>query len=91
MTGHAYATSAKIANRVGPFAGYHKDRDGMLNVLKMHREEVSKIDAGLVSEELLSAAASSWDEAVELGTCMELETHKLAISSNRNHRINDGL
>ncbi len=35
-------------------------------MLKMHREEVSKIDAGLVSEELLSAAASSWDEAVEL-------------------------
>ncbi|HSX46386.1 MAG TPA: adenosylcobalamin-dependent ribonucleoside-diphosphate reductase, partial [Patescibacteria group bacterium] len=28
MTGHAYATSAKIANRVGPFAGFHKDRDG---------------------------------------------------------------
>jgi len=67
MTGHAYATSAKIANRVGPFAGFHKDRDGMLNVLKMHRQEVSKIDAGLVSEELLSAAASAWDEAVELG------------------------
>jgi ribonucleoside-diphosphate reductase alpha chain len=28
---------------------------------------VSKINASLVSEELLSAAASSWDEAVELG------------------------
>lgn len=67
MTGHAYATSAKISNRVGPFAGFHKDREGVLNVLRMHREEVSKIDAGLVSEELLSAAASSWDEAVELG------------------------
>lgn len=67
MTGHSYATSAKIANRVGPFSGFHKDREGMLNVLKMHRKEVSKIDASLVSEELLSAAASAWDEAVELG------------------------
>lgn len=67
LTGHAYATSAKIANRVGPFAGYAKDREGMLNVLKMHRSEVSKIDASLVPEELLSAAASAWDEAVELG------------------------
>ncbi|HSX27442.1 MAG TPA: vitamin B12-dependent ribonucleotide reductase [Patescibacteria group bacterium] len=67
MTGHAYATSARLANRVGPFAGFHKDREGMLNVLRMHREEVSKIDASLVSEELLSAAASAWDEAVELG------------------------
>lgn len=39
----------------------------MLKVLKMHRQEVSKIDAGLVPEELLSAAATAWDEAVELG------------------------
>lgn len=67
MTGHAYATSAKMAERVGPFAGYRKDREGMLNVLRMHRAEVSKIDASLVEENLLSAAASAWDEAVELG------------------------
>jgi ribonucleoside-diphosphate reductase alpha chain len=67
MTGHSYATSAKLANRVGPFAGYVKDREAMLNVLKMHRSEVSNIDASLVPEELLSAAASAWDEAVELG------------------------
>ncbi|HET8709120.1 MAG TPA: vitamin B12-dependent ribonucleotide reductase [Candidatus Saccharimonadales bacterium] len=67
LTGHSYATSAKIAKVVGPFAGYHKDKEGMLNVLRMHRAEVSKIDAGLVSEDLLSAAAAAWDEAVELG------------------------
>lgn len=67
MTGHAYAVSAKIANRVGPFAGFHKDRNGMLDVLRMHRQAVSDIDASLVSEDLLSAAATAWDEAVELG------------------------
>ena len=67
MTGHAYAVSAKIANRVGPFAGFHKDRKGMLKVLSQHRAEVSKIDASLVSEELLSSAATAWDEAVDLG------------------------
>ncbi|HEY5152642.1 MAG TPA: vitamin B12-dependent ribonucleotide reductase [Candidatus Saccharimonadales bacterium] len=67
LTGQSYATSAKIANRVGPFSGFSKDREGMLNVLRMHRAEVSKIDASLVPEELLSAAASAWDEAVELG------------------------
>ncbi|HET9850213.1 MAG TPA: vitamin B12-dependent ribonucleotide reductase [Candidatus Saccharimonadales bacterium] len=66
MTGTAYATSARIAKKVGPFAGYHKDRAGMNKVLKMHRAEVDKIDAAKVSEELLSAAASAWDEAVEL-------------------------
>ena len=67
LTGQSYATSAKIARRVGPFAGYAKDREGMLKVLRMHREEVSKIDASLVPEELLNAAAASWDAAVELG------------------------
>jgi len=67
MTGHAYAVSAKMANRVGPFAGYHKDRKGMLDVLRMHRGAVSDIDASMVSEELLNAAATAWDEAVELG------------------------
>ncbi len=67
LTGQAYATSAKIAQKVGPFAGFHKDREGMINVLKMHREAVSAIDASLVSEELLSAAAAAWDEAVEQG------------------------
>jgi ribonucleoside-diphosphate reductase alpha chain len=67
LTGQAYATSAKIANRVGSFAGFAKDREAMLKVLRMHRAEVSKIDASLVPEELLSAAAGAWDEAVELG------------------------
>jgi ribonucleoside-diphosphate reductase alpha chain len=67
MTGYAYATSARMADRVGTFAGFNKDSESMLNVLKMHQKEVSKIDASLVAEELLSAAATAWDEAVELG------------------------
>ena len=67
MTGYGYATSAKIAKRIGPFAGYEKDETGMLRVLRKHRDAVRDIDASLVSEELLSAAASAWDEAVELG------------------------
>lgn len=66
MTGHAYATSARMAKKVGPFAGYHKDREAMSKVLKMHREEVNKIDASMVSEELLNAAANAWDDAIEL-------------------------
>lgn len=67
LTGHSYATSARIAHRVGPFAGYAKDKQGMQRVLEMHRDAVSNIDASLVPEELLSAAQESWDNAVELG------------------------
>ncbi|MGD0284025.1 MAG: vitamin B12-dependent ribonucleotide reductase [Candidatus Saccharimonadales bacterium] len=68
MTGRAYAISAKLACKVGPFAGYHKDKEAMLQVIKMHRAEISQIDASLVSEELLNAAVAAWDEAVELST-----------------------
>lgn len=67
MTGHSYATSAKIAKRVGTFEGYEKDKDGVNRVLRKHREAVNGINAAMVSEELLRAAADSWDEAVELG------------------------
>ena len=67
MTGHAYAVSARTASRMGPFAGFHADRDAMLNVLQMHRAEVAKIDEELVPMELLSAAQEAWDDAVELG------------------------
>ncbi len=67
LTGYSYAVSARIARKVGPFAGFHKDRDNMLNILRKHRQAVSNIDASYVAEDLLSAAASAWDEAVELG------------------------
>jgi ribonucleoside-diphosphate reductase alpha chain len=67
MTGHAYATSARIAKQVGTFSGFNKDREGVMKVLSQHRDAVRSIDARLVAEELLSSAAEAWDEAVELG------------------------
>lgn len=70
MTGHAYATSARTAGRMGPFAGYAENSEPMLGVLRMHRAEVAKIDEEIVPLEILGAAQRSWDEAVEIG-----ETH----------------
>jgi ribonucleoside-diphosphate reductase alpha chain len=67
MTGHAYATSARTAGRMGPFAGYAVHKEPTLKVLRMHRGEVDAIDAALVPENILSAAHQAWDEAVELG------------------------
>src|SRR5215475_10522114 len=33
LTGHAYATSARTAARMGPFAGFTDNQDAMINVL----------------------------------------------------------
>ncbi|HLF41882.1 MAG TPA: LAGLIDADG family homing endonuclease, partial [Acidimicrobiia bacterium] len=67
MTGHAYATSARTAGRMGPHAGYAENREPMLDVLRMHREEVARIDDSLVPKGIVQAAQAAWDEAVELG------------------------
>jgi ribonucleoside-diphosphate reductase alpha chain len=66
MTGAAYETSARTAARMGPFAGFHENSEPMLNVLRMHRAEVAKIDEEVVPTDLLSAAQEAWDHAVEL-------------------------
>ena len=64
MTGHAYATSARIASRMGPFAGFAENERYMLNVLRMHRDEAGRIPTIGVADDLLVAARAAWDEAV---------------------------
>ena len=66
LTGHTYATSARTAARMGPFAGYHENGEAMLNVLRMHQGEAARIDEDVVPPELLSAAQEAWDQAVDL-------------------------
>ncbi len=67
LTGTAYAVSARTAARMGPFAGYSQNREHMLRVLRMHRDQVAKIDEERVQTSLLDAAQEAWDDAVELG------------------------
>ena len=68
MTGHAYATSARTASRMGPFAGYSANERYMLNVLRMHRDANKEIDnIDVVQQDLVDAATSSWDTAVRDG------------------------
>jgi len=67
LTGHAYRASTKIAEAMGPFAGYAPNRDAMLRVMRKHRAAADEIDAELVPEGLLQAAKTSWDEAIVLG------------------------
>jgi len=68
MTGHAYATSARIASRMGPFAGFTANERYMLNVLRMHRDADKEIDnTNVVQHDLVEAATASWASAVRDG------------------------
>jgi ribonucleoside-diphosphate reductase alpha chain len=64
---HAFATSAELAKVVGTFAGYEKNRDGMLRVMRKHQEATHHIDSKLCPKDLYAAACEDADLAVELG------------------------
>jgi len=66
MTGEAYATSARTAGRMGPFAGYAQNKEPMNRVLEMHRDELGVIDTSLAPSPVLAAARDAWDDAVGL-------------------------
>src|SRR5512138_2254216 len=67
MTGEAYAMSARIAERIGPFAGFERNRDPFLGVIRKHAQHVDRIDPTLVGGALLDAARDAWADALHLG------------------------
>jgi ribonucleoside-diphosphate reductase alpha chain len=67
MTGEAYAQSARVAERMGPFGGYLRNREAMIDVIRMHRDSLRPIKEEHVQPSLLHAAQKSWDDALELG------------------------
>jgi ribonucleoside-diphosphate reductase alpha chain len=67
MCGEAYAQSARIAERMGPFAGYEVNREPMLDVIRMHRDAMRGIKPEHVQTELFMTAQESWDTALHHG------------------------
>jgi ribonucleoside-diphosphate reductase alpha chain len=68
LTGHAYATSARIASRMGPFSGFADNEEHMLRVLRMHRDASHEIDGvEAVPAELVRAGQDAWETAVRDG------------------------
>jgi ribonucleoside-diphosphate reductase alpha chain len=68
MHGEANAQSARIARDCGgPFAGYEKNREPMLRVMRKHRSALKDIDRTRVPRMMYDAAKDVWDEVVELG------------------------
>ncbi len=68
MTGEAYLQSARIAEHMGPFAGYAPNREPMLKVIGLHKAAAYKLDPSYVPLDLLRAARDSWDDALKVGT-----------------------
>lgn len=68
MSGAAYHQSARMARRVGTFAGYEKNREPFLHVMQMHRDHVESIPAKeLAPAAMIQAARQCWDDTLALG------------------------
>ncbi len=80
LTGEAYATSAMMADVLGPFPRFEENREHMLRVIRNHRQasygatdyegvttEVLAIDPHHCPPDLLAAARGAWDRALSGG------------------------
>ncbi|NDV00966.1 vitamin B12-dependent ribonucleotide reductase [Pseudoroseicyclus tamaricis] len=82
MTGTAYATSAEMAGELGAFAGYKRNAEHMLRVIRNHRtaaygktegyeglavKPVALDNGNCPDPRLRQLAEKAWDEALQLG------------------------
>jgi len=71
MTGAAYEISAEMAKTKGAFAGFEKNREPMLHVMKKHRNSIDKdeywVEGHETIMELHKAAIGVWDQALAKG------------------------
>jgi ribonucleoside-diphosphate reductase alpha chain len=67
LSGESYAQSARIASKIGPFAGYAENEEPFLRVIDKHRRAAYRIDVRSLPADLADAACKVWDEAYALG------------------------
>jgi ribonucleoside-diphosphate reductase alpha chain len=67
LCGHAFVTSAEIAGTKGAFAGYAKNREPMLRVMRMHQDAAYALNRDQCPDVLWRAATEDWDAVVRLG------------------------
>jgi ribonucleoside-diphosphate reductase alpha chain len=67
MCGRAYLQSARMAEKIGTFAGYAKNAEPMQSVIRKHRKAAYQVQGDGVPAELLEAQREAWDDALAVG------------------------
>ena len=76
----------------GACPGWYINREPFLNVIRMHRASVNKINKENVPAALLEGSRQSWDEALALGEKQWLSQRAShGAGAHGNHRLHDGL
>ena len=69
MTGICYATSAEMAEQLGPFPGYKKNREHMLRVMRNHRRAAYGEKTGY--EKVVAAAGAARPRRLAAPACRD--------------------
>ena len=67
LTAEAALQSTKLAENVGAFEEFEKNKEPMLNVMEMHRKASKQLRKENGLEEIVDAANKKWDEVIERG------------------------
>lgn len=67
MTAVAYLTSAQMAKKLGPFAGYNKNKTSFLKVILKHQKAVAKIESEFLPDQFKKISQELWVEVLKLG------------------------
>jgi len=79
LTGEAYAQSARLASKLGTFAGFDENRDSMFGVIDMHINALDELGERNPSEEIYAAASESWGEARSLSEQAGLRNAQVSV------------
>ena len=67
LTGQAYLTSARLAQKLKPFAQYAKNKKSMKSVIQRHQSALKKINWQLLPKSLKETTEAIWQKAVRCG------------------------
>lgn len=79
QSGCAYYQSAKIAEKIGPFAGFKMNEEPCMDVMKMHRDEAYKLKSPGVENDLITESHKAWDNVVEHGSKFGLRNSQISV------------
>lgn len=79
QSGHCYYQSSKIAEKMGAFAGYARNAQPAMDVMRMHRDASYKIDGHGVPADLLSESRKAWDNVVEHASQFGLRNAQISV------------
>ena len=67
MTGMAYYTSSEIAQKIGPFPAFKKNKKSMMKVIKKHQTSLKEINWSLLPTEFQKVCFEIWADVVFMG------------------------